>query len=53
MGTRLMAIVAEGERGRLYISPTAEHEPSPEGTTDVEAGTEGSNACHDVDRLPM
>jgi putative DNA methylase len=26
MGERLMAIVAEGERGRLYLSPTPEHE---------------------------
>jgi putative DNA methylase len=26
MGARLMAIVAEGERGRLYIAPTPEHE---------------------------
>ncbi|MBZ0154907.1 MAG: DUF1156 domain-containing protein [Alphaproteobacteria bacterium] len=26
MAVRLMAIVAEGERGRLYFSPTAEHE---------------------------
>lgn len=26
MGTRLMAIVAEGERGRVYLSPTMEHE---------------------------
>ncbi len=26
MGARLMAIVAEGERGRLYLSPVAEHE---------------------------
>jgi putative DNA methylase len=26
MGIRLMAIVAEGERSRLYLSPTAEHE---------------------------
>ena len=26
MGARLMAIVAEGERGRLYLSPTSEHE---------------------------
>ena len=25
MGTRLMAIVAEGERGRVYLSPTEEH----------------------------
>jgi putative DNA methylase len=26
MGERLMAIVAEGERGRVYLSPTSEHE---------------------------
>jgi putative DNA methylase len=25
MGSRLMAIVAEGERGRVYLSPTLEH----------------------------
>ncbi|MDW8215913.1 MAG: hypothetical protein RMJ55_20370, partial [Roseiflexaceae bacterium] len=26
MGARLMAIVAEGERGRVYLPPTPEHE---------------------------
>jgi putative DNA methylase len=26
LGTRLMAIVAEGQRGRVYLSPTPEHE---------------------------
>ena len=26
MGARLMAIVAEGDRGRVYIAPTSEHE---------------------------
>jgi putative DNA methylase len=26
MGARLMAIVAEGERGRVYLSPASEHE---------------------------
>ena len=26
MGARLMAIVAEGDRGRVYIAPTAEME---------------------------
>ena len=26
MGARLMAIVAEGDRGRVYLAPTAEHE---------------------------
>ena len=25
MGARLMAIVAEGERGRVYLPPTQEH----------------------------
>ena len=41
MGARLMAIVAEGERGRVYLPPTAEHEEAarraiPEWTPDVE-----------------
>lgn len=26
MGQRLMAIVAEGNRGRVYLTPTVEHE---------------------------
>ena len=26
MGARLMAIVAEGDRGRVYLEPTEEHE---------------------------
>ena len=26
MGARLMAIVAEGDRGRVYLEPTPEHE---------------------------
>ncbi len=26
MGARLMAIVAEGDRGRVYLAPTPEHE---------------------------
>ena len=26
MGSRLMAIVAEGTRGRVYLAPTPEHE---------------------------
>lgn len=41
LGTRLMAIVAEGERGRLYLSPQPEHEiaaraAKPEWKPDVE-----------------
>ncbi|MBE3110495.1 MAG: DUF1156 domain-containing protein, partial [Acidobacteria bacterium] len=30
MGARLMAIVAEGERGRVYLAPTPEHEEAPQ-----------------------
>ena len=30
MGARLMAIVAEGERGRVYLSPTPDHEAAPQ-----------------------
>ena len=41
MGARLMAIVAEGDRGRVYLNPTAEHEETarratPEWRPDVE-----------------
>ena len=41
MGSRLMAIVAEGDRGRVYLSPAAEHEAvandvEPEWRPDVE-----------------
>jgi putative DNA methylase len=40
MGARLMAIVAEGERGRVYLAPTPEHEAAarqakPEWKTEV------------------
>ena len=41
MGARLMAVVAEGDRGRVYLPPTAEHEETarravPEWRPDVE-----------------
>ena len=41
MGARLMAIVAEGNRGRVYLTPTSEHEAiarkaKPEWKPDVE-----------------
>ena len=39
MGARLMAIVAEGERGRVYLAPTPEHGSSrADGAAGVEAG---------------
>ncbi len=54
MGARLMAIVAEGERGRVYLSPTPEHEAvfrqaKPTWKPELKVPT----PCHDVDRLPM
>ena len=39
MGARLMAVVAEGDRGRVYLAPTEEHEARraiPEWSPDVE-----------------
>jgi putative DNA methylase len=35
MGERLMAIVAEGDRGRVYLDPTLEHETSTRTTQPV------------------
>jgi putative DNA methylase len=54
LGERLMAIVAEGIRGRIYLSPTFEHEAvarsaEPSWKPDLKVPT----PCHDVDRLPM
>jgi putative DNA methylase len=37
MGARLMAIVAEGDRGRVYLAPTPEHEAVAQGEAEVEA----------------
>jgi putative DNA methylase len=54
MGVRLMAIVAEGDRGRFYLPPTEEHAATakkavPKWKPDQLVTT----PCHDVDRLPM
>lgn len=54
MGARLMAIVAEGQRGRLYLSPVDAHaaialQAKPAWKPDLKVTT----PCHDVDRLPM
>jgi putative DNA methylase len=48
MGSRLMAIVAEGDRGRIYLSPTPEHEQiarqaQPEWKPDQEMNRETTN----------
>ena len=54
MGSRLMAIVAEGDRGRVYLPPVDDHEAisrlaKPAWKPDLKVPT----PCHDVDRLPM
>ena len=48
MGTQLMAIVAEGDRGRVYLAPTLEHEAvahkaNPEWTPDQQMNRDTSN----------
>jgi putative DNA methylase len=54
MGARLMAVIAEGERGRVYLTPQPEWEEIarsalPEWKPELKVTT----PCHDVDRLPM
>jgi putative DNA methylase len=54
MGAKLMAVIAEGENGRVYLSPQNEIEDiarsaSPSWKPDLRVPT----PCHDVDRLPM
>jgi len=54
MGARLMAVVAEGRRGRMYLSPQSDMEvvaisASPVWKPELMVTT----PCHDVDRLPM
>ena len=54
MGSRLMAIVAEGDRERVYLAPIDRHEEisklaKPTWKPDLRVPT----PCHDVDRLPM
>ena len=50
MGARLMAIVAEGERGRVYLSPTAEMEAvARDGEAGVETGrSQGAEHARNV-----
>ena len=48
MGTQLMAIVAKGHRGRVYLAPTLEHEAvarkaNPEWTPDQQMNRDTSN----------
>ena len=54
MGSRLMAVIAEGNRRQLHLQPPADHEAiardaEPAWKPDLRVPT----PCHDVDRLPM
>ena len=54
MGARLMAVVTDGVRGRVYLSPRPDMElvarsASPAWKPELKVPT----PCHDVDRLPM
>lgn len=54
MGQRLLAVVADGPKGRLYLSPTDTIEQialsaQPTWKPDLMVTT----PCHDIDRLPM
>lgn len=54
MHSRLMAIVCEGDRGRVYLSPTAEHEEiARQAKPAWKPEQKVTTPCHDVDRLPM
>jgi len=54
MGARLMAMVAEGDRGRVYLAPTSEHEVVPRSAKPPwKPELKVPTPCHDVDRLPM
>jgi putative DNA methylase len=54
MDARLMAIVAEGDRERLYLTPTSEHEATAqEARPSWKPELRVPTPSHDVDRLPM
>ena len=49
-----MAIVAEGDRGRVYLAPAANHEAVPQASNPAwKPDLKVPTPCHDVDRLPM
>jgi putative DNA methylase len=54
MGVRMMALVAEGDRGRVYMAPTAETEEIARRARPTwKPGLKVTTPCHDIDRLPM
>ena len=54
MNARLMAIVAEGNRARVYFAPVNGHEDVSRSATPAwKPELKVPTPCHDVDRLPM
>jgi putative DNA methylase len=54
MSNVLMAIVAEGQRGRIYLSPSAHHvDIARNAKPKWKPGEKVTTPSHDVDRLPM
>jgi len=54
MSTRLMAVIAEGTRGRVYLSPQIDMEVIARSASPVwKPELKVTTPCHDVDRLPM
>ena len=54
MEVRMMAIVAEGDRGRVYLAPVERHEAIPRTAKPAwKPDLKVPTPCHDVDRLPM
>lgn len=54
MGATLLAIVAEGNRGRIYLPPTSEMEDlANQAKPDWKPDQLVTTPCHDIDRLPM
>jgi putative DNA methylase len=54
LGTRLMAIVVEGNRNRIYLSPNIAHERRASAVEPTWGPEElVTTPSHDVDRLPM
>jgi len=54
MDVRLMGIVAEGNREKIYLAPTEKHETlARESSPNWRPDEKVTTPCHDVDRLPM
>lgn len=54
MGSRLLAVVADGTNGRLYCPPNEHHDTvARSAVPDWKPEQKVTTPCHDVDRLPM